>query len=287
MRTRTSGVVILNNNRQQWRVSLATTPTESDGVSENIICEERTAKGPSEVSRLILESFGQVKQAAWLDLLLIRKSMTKRIGFVLEKIADMDNLREADRQAQIGGKANRCREIRLHNVNAEKDIEELNKMILTLTFPAHRYKKMRRVSDKGKVRDIINEAYFPWKILGHAIYQIIGPIMERSFITDTSCCIKGKGVFFGVRRVKKFTRLHKAMKWSVKNDCKKYYQSVSHEYFIKAIEHKFKDKRLIKLIEISALDIDCGEEIRKELEDERNRTTNWRIREQSVRKYKS
>lgn len=209
--------------------------------------------------------------------------MTKRIGYIIEKIADMDNLREADRCAQCHNKAKRCGQIRRHNQRAEENLLKLRDMILNLDFPPHRYKKMIRLSDHGKVREIINEDYFPWKILGHAIYQVISPVIEKSFITDTSCCIKGKGVFFGVKRMKKFMRLHPELGWFAKSDCKKYYQSVLHEYFLIAVQRKFKDKRLIRLIEISALDIDSG--IDKELENEKKRSTNWRIRKQSVWQY--
>ena len=60
--------------------------------------------------------------------------MTKRRGFLIEQIADMDNLREADRDAQ-DGKVKKNRFIRRHNERAKDDLEALRKMILTLDFP--------------------------------------------------------------------------------------------------------------------------------------------------------
>lgn len=60
--------------------------------------------------------------------------MTKRRGFLIEQIADMDNLREADRDAQ-DGKVKKNRFIRRHNEHAKDDLEALREMILTLNFP--------------------------------------------------------------------------------------------------------------------------------------------------------
>lgn len=47
--------------------------------------------------------------------------MPKRKGYILEKIADMDNLRAADREAQ-SGKVTKNRFIRMHNEHAEDDL---------------------------------------------------------------------------------------------------------------------------------------------------------------------
>lgn len=80
--------------------------------------------------------------------------MPKRKGYILEKIADMDNLRAADREAQ-SGKVTKNRFIRMHNEHAEDDLIKLREMILNLDFPPPEYTKMTVVSDGGKKRDII------------------------------------------------------------------------------------------------------------------------------------
>ena len=49
--------------------------------------------------------------------------MTKRRGFLIEQIADMDNLREADRDAQ-DGKVKKNRFIRRHNERAKDDFND-------------------------------------------------------------------------------------------------------------------------------------------------------------------
>lgn len=97
---------------------------------------------------------------------------SKRAGYILERIAEINNLREADKEAQ-DGKVKKNRFIRRHNLHPEEDLRALQLMILTLDFPAPDYSVMRVKSDAGKVRDIVKQKYFPWRILHHAIMRVI------------------------------------------------------------------------------------------------------------------
>lgn len=212
--------------------------------------------------------------------------MTKKVGYILEKIADKDNLRRAVKNSQRRGKAKRSKQIRDFNADAENQIEILQRMILTLEFPEHHSRKLKRKADKGKIRDLDDEDYMPWKIMSHAIMQVIEPIVNKTLIADTSCCIKGRGCLYGVKRVKRLLRRNPHHTWFSQSDCKKYYQSISPEYLERALRHKFKDERFIRLMKICVLDYDSGEEIEKALTDERakkERGTNWRVHKRDDR----
>jgi RNA-directed DNA polymerase len=214
--------------------------------------------------------------------------MTKRRGFLIEQIADMDNLREADRDAQ-DGKVKKNRFIRRHNEHAKDDLEALREMILTLNFPDPNFSIMTVVSDAGKRRDIAKQSYFPWRILHHAIMRVIGEELYKNLILDTSACIKGKGLHFGVRRMKMFLRRYPEYKWFVKTDFKKFYQSIPHEVLLNALRRKFKDEKFIKLIEIALLSYDSGEELIEILENEelrKKRCTDWSIHKPTTRKFR-
>lgn len=192
-----------------------------------------------------------------------------RQGYILEQIADMDNLRAADRNAQRG-KTSKNKSIQAHNKNAETNLLLLREMILTLNFPEQDYKAMHIISDAGKVRNIVKQDYFPWRILHHAIIQIIEPRMNNSLITDTSACIKGRGVHFGVRRMQMFLRRYPEYKWFVKTDFKKFYESIPHEALKNSFRTRFKDERLIELIDKTILNYRCDASVidglRKEIE---------------------
>lgn len=225
-------------------------------------------KATSGVSRLVLESSGRIIQAS-------------------KNSLQLYNLREADKEAQ-DGKVKKNRFIRRHNLHPEEDLRALQLMILTLDFPAPDYSVMRVKSDAGKVRDIVKQKYFPWRILHHAIMRVIEEDVYRNLIYDTSACIKGKGLHFGVRRMKRFLHRYPEYKWFVKTDFKKFYQSILHELIVAALRRKFKDERFIKLIEIAVLSYDSGTELVDVLENEverKKRCSDWSIYKPTYREF--
>lgn len=203
----------------------------------------------------------------------------KREGYVIERLALMSNLRQADADAQAG-KLKENRGIRRHNLRAERDLRLLQMMILTLRFPTVRYTIMFRKTDAGKVREIAKQSYFPWRILHHDIMIVIGGSLYGSLIMDTFACIKGKGLHFGVKRVKKFIRLHPEYRWFWKTDFKKYYQSLPHDVIRAGLERKIKDVMFIELVNITLFSYESSEEISNLLEEEalrKERCSYWSL----------
>lgn len=203
----------------------------------------------------------------------------KREGYVIERLALMSTLRRADAEAQAG-KLKVNRGIRRHNQQAERDLRRLQMMILTLEFPECHYVVMFRKTDAGKVREIAKQHYFPWRILHHAIMIVIGSRLYGSLIMDTFACIKGKGLHFGVRRIKKFIRLHPDCCWIWKTDFKKYYQSIPHEVIRAGLETKVKDVSFMQLVEVTLFSYESSAEIEDLLEEEyqrKARSADWSL----------
>ena len=212
-----------------------------------------------------------------MQVLIIDESMTKKKGFILERIADDGNLRLAIKNSQRGGKAKRRSDIRAVNADIDATVERLRAMILNLDFPEHRSRVVNRKADSGKMRRLDDEDYMPWKIMSHAIMQVIEPVINGKMIADTSSCIKGRGNLYGGRRMKRLLRRYPDHTWTAKSDCKKYYQGLDHGYMLRVLRHHFKDERFIRLMEICVLDYYCGEVIEKEIEDEREKKAGVRI----------
>lgn len=182
----------------------------------------------------------------------------------------MDNLRAADREAQ-DGKVKKNRHIRRHNLHAESDLLELQRMILSLDFPPPCYMDMELHNDSGKERHLAKQKYFPWRILHHAIMRVIGEDLYKSLINDTFACITGKGLHFGVKRLKMFLRRYPEYKYFWKADYKKYYQSIPHEVAMLPFRRKFKDERFLKLMDVAIFNYDSGQEIIEMLENEQQK----------------
>ncbi len=202
-----------------------------------------------------------------------KETMSKRKGYVIEKIADMDNLIDADKKAQAGGKAKKSRYIRRHNANKDRELKNLQEMILGLRpWPEITYSPMTVKNDHGKDRDVARQHFYPWKILQHAIMNVIGDDVYKNLIADSFACVPGKGLHYGVKRLRMMLRRYPEYRYFWKTDYKKYYQSIPHEVTRMNLERRFKDKRFIELMETTILSYTPDEDIIKQLEDAAEKT---------------
>ena len=200
--------------------------------------------------------------------------MPKRKGYLIEQIADIKNLEAADKEAQAG-KVKKNRYIRRHNLHAKEDLEALQKMILTLDFPDASYHDMILQNDQGKQRKIAKQSYFPWRIFHHAVMRVIGETLYKNLIADTFACVPGKGLHYGVKRMRMMLRRYPDYKYFWKVDYKKYYQSIPHEVAMQAFRRKFKDKRFLQLMEIAIFNYDSGQEIIDILNEEQRKKARY------------
>lgn len=210
--------------------------------------------------------------------------MTKKKGYLLEQVANIENLRLAVKNSQRGGKAKRSWQIKKFNEHRDTNLLLMQNMVLRLSFPEHNSRKLQRRADKNKIRDLDDEDYLPWKVMSHAIMQVIEPIVIKMLIADTSCCVPGRGCLYGVKRMKKLLRRNPEYTWAAQSDCKKYYQSISPEYMERVLRHKFKDRKFVKLVLICVFDYYCGEAIETSIRDEqakKERSANWRVHQRT------
>ena len=129
--------------------------------------------------------------------------MPKREGYIIEQIADMNNLKAANKEAQSGGKAKKNRHIRRHNAKLTEHLEELQRMILEEDWPDVVYSPMVVDNDNGKRRKVDRKNFYPWRILEQAIIRVVGIKIWKDLIADSFACVPGKGLHYGVKRMKK------------------------------------------------------------------------------------
>lgn len=54
-----------------------------------------------------------------------------------------------------------------------------------------------------KKREIYRLPYYPDRIVHHAIMNVIEPYLVSRFTADTFNCLKGRGIHYGVKRLKR------------------------------------------------------------------------------------
>jgi retron-type reverse transcriptase len=158
----------------------------------------------------------------------------------------LENLRLADYKARQGKK--RSRGVRLFDRDPEGNLQRLRDAMLAGDYHTSKY-TFFKVHDP-KERTIARLPYYPDRIVHHAIMNILEPIFTRMYTADTYACIKGRGGHLARHNIMKAMRRDpKGTKYCLKIDIRKYYPSVDRETLKGILRRKFKDVRLLALLD--------------------------------------
>ncbi len=102
--------------------------------------------------------------------------------------------------------------------------------------------KLRRIH-KATVRD---------RVLHHAIFKVLNPIFEPTFITNSFSCRIGKGTHKGMKKVAEMIRAvsqnNTRRCYALKCDIRKFFDSVDHDILIGILDKRIKDKQVMDLM---------------------------------------
>ncbi len=133
--------------------------------------------------------------------------------------------------------------------NIEQEIFKLHRELRDKTYQHGGYSgfwirdpKLRRIH-KATVRD---------RILHHAIFKVLNPIFEPTFIPNSYSCRVGKGTHKGVEDLEKMIRAesrnHTKECWALKCDIRKFFDSIDHDILLHMLEAKIRDKNAMGLL---------------------------------------
>lgn len=167
---------------------------------------------------------------------------------IFEKIVSLENLFSAWREF-IKGKSNKI-DLQNFEFNLEDNLFDLHQELKDRTYQHFHYTafnvcdpKLRRIH-KACVRD---------RVLHHAVFRILYPIFDKSFIFDSYSCRIGKGSYKAIDQLETFCR--KLSKnnfeniFALKCDVRKFFDSINQEILLDLIKLKINDKNAILLIE--------------------------------------
>jgi len=171
----------------------------------------------------------------------------KRYGNLYPQVWDMDNIREAHRNARRG-KAH-YKEVKMVDADPEKYFSIIQEQLKAKTYKTSQYTVFTR-RDQGKERVIYRLPYFPDRIVHHCIMQVVEPIWTKVFIRDTYSSLKHRGVHDGVKRIHKAIRSNpEGTKYCLKMDVKKFYPSINHSVLRSIVRKKIKDPDLLWILD--------------------------------------
>ena len=161
----------------------------------------------------------------------------KRVGYLTDDIADLENLRLAFWKAKKG-KAGK-EEVIAFGANLDKNLLSLSEEISAGAVSVGDYYYFKVYDPKER---LICAANFRERVLHHALMNVCGPVFEKFQIEDSYATRVGKGQFSALEKVKRWVR---GGEWFCKLDVRKYFDSINHEILYKQLCNRFKDGRLL------------------------------------------
>ena len=169
----------------------------------------------------------------------------KRVGNLYDKIYDIDNIREAHRNARK--RKTHYKEVKEVDADVDKYCYEIQAMLRDRTFVNGQYEIFKKI-EKGKEREIYKLPYFPDRIVHHAIMQVLEPIWKKTLIADTYQSIKGRGIHKAKNKIQPLLRKYK-IQYALKMDIKKFYPSIDNEILKQILRKKLKCKDTLWLLD--------------------------------------
>ncbi len=134
--------------------------------------------------------------------------------------------------------------------NLMDNIIDLHETLVNKTYRHGGYESFyindpkRRHIHKASVRD---------RLLHHAVYRILYPFFDRTFIADSYSCRNDKGVHAGINHFRilasKVSKNYTRHCWVLKCDIKKFFASIDHETLSSILQEYIPNKDIIWLLQ--------------------------------------
>lgn len=167
----------------------------------------------------------------------------KRNGNLLEKVVESANMFLAFKEAKKG-KANK-QKVYDFELALGTNIYNLINSIKNKTYQPKPYKKFTIYEPKERT---IYAPSFEDVVVQHAIYRVIYPIFDRSFISQSHGCRKNHGTHSASEYLQKSFQQNDEELYYLQLDIKKYFYSFDRDILQLLLGKKIKDKELIELI---------------------------------------
>ena len=173
--------------------------------------------------------------------------MVKKLAHTYESIISLDNLLEAWREF-VRGKRKR-KDVQEFELRLMDNILSLHKDLREKTYIHSDYEAFN-ISDP-KPRSI-HKASVRDRLLHHALYRILYPFFDTTFISGSFSCRKNKGSHKALDR---FTALaysvshnHTRTLWVLKCDVRKFFASIDHKRLVRILEERIVDTDILWLL---------------------------------------
>ncbi|TAN41080.1 MAG: RNA-dependent DNA polymerase [Nitrospirae bacterium] len=166
----------------------------------------------------------------------------KRHGNLFSKIASFETLYAASRKARKGKRLKDS--VMAFEKNIEVELFRLKEELIAGRYRPGTYNEFTIYERKPRK---ISAAPYRDRVVHHALCNIIEPIFDKTFISESYACRKGKGTHSALDR---FTAFCRKNKYVLKTDIRKYFASIDHEILFEKIAKKIKCRDTLWLVKL-------------------------------------
>ena len=170
------------------------------------------------------------------------------MAHVFDDIISIENLLEAWREF-IKGKRGK-RDVQEFQLELMDNILGLHRDLKSLKYNHGGYKAFRINDPKPRS---IHKADIRDRLLHHAIYRILYPFFDKTFISDSFSCRNKKGTHKALNRFRHFayrvSKNNTKTCWILKCDIRKFFGNINHDVLSGILGEYILDKNLIWLLE--------------------------------------
>jgi retron-type reverse transcriptase len=163
----------------------------------------------------------------------------KRHGNLWPALIDFANLHAAARKAARGKR--RRAAVAHFEFHLERELLQLQEELIAQTWTPGPYRNFYIHEPKKR---LISAAPFRDRVVHHALYNVLAPIFEATFVHDTYACRVGKGTHAAVDRFQHFAR---RFRYLLKCDVARYFPSIDHTLLKAQLRRKIKDRAVLWL----------------------------------------
>lgn len=166
--------------------------------------------------------------------------MPKRKGYLYDRIWSWENLLLSFYNARKGKRSKQ--EVAEFEFDLEKELLSIQHDLKNESYQFSGYRQFYIFEPKKR---LICCAPFRDRVVHHAIYNIISPVLNKVMIPDNYACRTGKGLHRAIKRAFYF---YKNSVYAYKFDIRKYFYTIDHQILLDLLRKKIKDFRVIELI---------------------------------------
>jgi len=167
---------------------------------------------------------------------------------MFKNITNLENLLEAWREF-VRGKRSKS-DVQEFSLNLMDNLLNLSEDLSSGRYRHGGYEAFNIFDPKPRS---IHKASVRDRLLHHAIYRILYPLLDRQFIADSFSCRLNKGTHKALNRFRSFaykvSRNNTRTCWVLKCDIRKFFANINHEILLKILRKHISDTQTLALLE--------------------------------------